>query len=39
VARIELAPEVAGDFERILEHLATFRAEHPELRRRAKINP
>lgn len=32
MARIELAPEVAGDFERILEHLATYRAEQPELR-------
>jgi toxin ParE1/3/4 len=32
VTRIELAPEVAEDFERILEHLATYRVEHPEQR-------
>jgi toxin ParE1/3/4 len=29
VARIELAPEVADDFDRILEHLATYQAENP----------
>lgn len=27
-----MAPEVAGDFERILEHLATYQVEHPEQR-------
>jgi len=32
VTRIELAPEVAEDFERILEHLATHQIEHPERR-------
>jgi plasmid stabilization system protein ParE len=32
VTRIELAPEVAEDFERILEHLATYQVEHPEQR-------
>jgi len=32
VTRIELAPEVAEDFERILEHLATYQVEHPERR-------
>jgi plasmid stabilization system protein ParE len=29
VARIELAPEVAGDFDRILDHLASFQVENP----------
>lgn len=32
MARIELAPELAGDFERILEHLATHQVEHPARR-------
>ncbi len=32
MTRIELAPEVAEDFERILEHLATYQVEHPEHR-------
>lgn len=32
MTRIELAPEVAEDFERILEHLATYQVEHPERR-------
>ncbi|HZV54253.1 MAG TPA: type II toxin-antitoxin system RelE/ParE family toxin [Rhodocyclaceae bacterium] len=32
VTRIEIAPEVAEDFERILEHLATHQVEHPEQR-------
>ena len=32
MTRIELAPEVAEDFERILEHLASQEVEHPELR-------
>ena len=29
MARIELAPEIAEDFDRILEHLATYQVEHP----------
>jgi toxin ParE1/3/4 len=29
VARIELAPEVAEDFNRILDHLATYQVENP----------
>jgi plasmid stabilization system protein ParE len=32
VTRIELAPEVADDFERIIEHLATYRVAQPEQR-------
>lgn len=28
MARIELAPEVLGDFDRILAHLAAFEADH-----------
>ena len=32
MTRIELAPEVAEDFERILEHLTTYQVEHPEHR-------
>jgi plasmid stabilization system protein ParE len=32
VTRLELAPEVAEDFERILEHLTTFQVAHPEQR-------
>lgn len=30
--RIELAPEVGEDFDRILEHLATHQVEHPTQR-------
>jgi plasmid stabilization system protein ParE len=29
VTRVELAPEVANDFEHILDHLATFQVENP----------
>ena len=29
MARIELAPEVADDFDRILDHLATYQIENP----------
>ena len=29
MARIELAPEVAEDFDRILDHLATYQIENP----------
>lgn len=29
MARIELAPAVAEDFERILDHLATYQVENP----------
>jgi plasmid stabilization system protein ParE len=29
VTRVELAPEVADDFDRILDHLATFQVENP----------
>lgn len=32
MSRIELAPEVAEDFERILDHLATHQVERPESR-------
>lgn len=32
MTRIEVAPEVAEDFERILEHLAAYQVEHPEWR-------
>jgi toxin ParE1/3/4 len=32
VTRIEIAPEVAEDFERILEHLATYQVDHFEQR-------
>lgn len=32
VTRIEIAPAVAEDFERVLEHLVTFQIEHPEQR-------
>ena len=37
MARIELAPEVAEDFERIVEHLKLHEAMHPELRIREII--
>lgn len=30
--RIELAPKVADDFDRILEHLATYQVENPDQR-------
>lgn len=30
MARIELAPEVAEDFDRILDHLAAHQVDHPE---------
>ena len=29
MARIELAPEVAGDFDRIFDHLTTWQIENP----------
>lgn len=29
MTRVELAPEVADDFDRILDHLATFQVENP----------
>lgn len=32
MTRIEIAPEVAEDFDRILEHLVTYQVEHPERR-------
>ncbi|WP_151446605.1 type II toxin-antitoxin system RelE/ParE family toxin [Lacisediminimonas profundi] len=32
MARIELAPEVAEDFDRILDHLATCQVENPDHR-------
>jgi plasmid stabilization system protein ParE len=32
MSRIELAPEVVDDFERILEHLAQYQVENPALR-------
>lgn len=32
MSRIELAPEVAEDFDRILDHLAGHQVENPELR-------
>ena len=32
MTRIELAPEVAEDFERTVDHLATYEVEHPERR-------
>jgi plasmid stabilization system protein ParE len=37
MTRIELAPEVADDFERILDHLAQYQVEQPELRIREII--
>ncbi len=37
MSRIELAPEVGGDFERILDHLARYQVENPELRIREII--
>lgn len=38
MSRIELAPELGKDFERILDHLAHYQVEHPELRIREIIN-
>lgn len=37
MSRIELAPEVMVDFDRILDHLAHYQVEHPELRIREII--
>jgi toxin ParE1/3/4 len=37
MSRIELAPEVGDDFEHILDHLAKYQVEHPELRIREII--
>ncbi len=38
MSRIELAPEVGEDFDRILEYLARYQVENPELRIREIIN-
>jgi toxin ParE1/3/4 len=38
VSRIELAPEVGDDFDRILDHLAFYQVEHPEERIHEIIN-
>jgi hypothetical protein len=32
VSRIELAPEVGDDFERILDHLTQYQVKNPDLR-------
>ncbi|MCM8612015.1 type II toxin-antitoxin system RelE/ParE family toxin [Accumulibacter sp.] len=32
MARLEIAPEVVEDFERIVDHLASCQVEHPERR-------
>jgi toxin ParE1/3/4 len=32
MARIELSPEVANDFDRILQHMATYQVENPDQR-------
>lgn len=37
MTRVELVPEVGDDFERILEHLAQYQVEKPELRIREII--
>jgi len=37
VSRIELAPEISEDFERILDHLARHQVEQPEARIREII--
>lgn len=37
MSRIELAPELLGDFDRILDHLAQFPVENPQLRIREII--
>lgn len=38
MSRIELAPELGEDFDRILEHLAQYQAENPALRIREIID-
>ena len=38
MSRIELAPDLLEDFDRILDHLADYEAENPELRIREIIN-
>lgn len=38
MSRIELAPEVREDFDRILDHLADYQVEKPELRIREIVN-
>jgi toxin ParE1/3/4 len=37
MTRIELAPEVGNDFDRILDHLAQYQVENPALRIREII--
>lgn len=37
MTRIELAPEVGSDFDRILDHLAQYQVENPALRIREII--
>ena len=37
MSRIELAPEVGDDFDRILDHLAQYQVENPALRIREII--
>jgi toxin ParE1/3/4 len=37
MSRIELAPEVGDDFDRILDHLAQYQVENPVLRLREII--
>ncbi len=37
MSRIELAPEVGDDFDRILDHLAQYQVENPALRIREFI--
>ena len=37
MSRIELAPEVGADFDRILDHLAQYQVENPALRIREFI--
>lgn len=37
MSRIELAPEVGDDFERIIDHLAQYQVENPALRIREII--
>jgi len=38
MSRIELAPEVVEDFDRVLDHLAQYQVENPGLRIRENIN-
>ena len=38
MSRIELAPELGEDFDRILDHLAQYQVANPELRIREIIN-